>query len=74
MSLFCLSHNLVYLLYFCPRLDRSTIDKQGCGLTRKEYGNAVNIAVKDRILLKHLLYHAVMTSQVTAKQLVLDNL
>jgi len=23
MFLFCLNHNLVYLLYFCPSLDRS---------------------------------------------------
>jgi len=23
MSIFCLSHNLIYLLYFCPSWDRS---------------------------------------------------
>jgi len=39
---FCLSHNLIYLLYFCPSLDISEINKQGCGLARKEHGNAVN--------------------------------
>jgi len=34
MTLFCLNHNLVYLLYFCPSLLISRINKlkQGCGL------------------------------------------
>jgi len=45
MSLFCLNYNLVYLLYFCPSLDRSfyvnKINKQTCGLARKEHRNAV---------------------------------
>jgi len=43
MFLFCLGHNLVYLLYVlvCPSLDISKINKQRCGLARNEYGNAV---------------------------------
>jgi len=32
---------IVYLLYSCPSLDISKINKQGCGLVRKGYGNAV---------------------------------
>jgi len=45
MPLFCLSHNLVYLVYFCPSLDKifdiSKINKQGCGLARNGHGNAM---------------------------------
>jgi len=41
MSLFCLSHNVVYLLHFCPNWDRSKINKQGCCLARKVHGNGV---------------------------------
>jgi len=36
MYFFCLSLNLVYLLYFCSSLDRSKINKQGCGLARRD--------------------------------------
>jgi len=43
MSLFCLSHNFVYLLYFCLNWDRSKINKQGCGLTGKGHGNGVKV-------------------------------
>jgi len=46
MSLFCLNHRFVYLLYFCPgwdrSKDRSKINKQGCSLARKGHGNGVN--------------------------------
>jgi len=46
ISLLCLSHNLVYLLYFCPSLDKSfdisKINKQRSGLARKGHRNAVN--------------------------------
>jgi len=45
MSLLCLSHNLVYLLYFCPSLDISKINKQGCGLARKGHGNVVKVSI-----------------------------
>jgi len=46
MSLFCLSHNLIYLLYVCPSQDRSynisKLNKQGCGLAINGHGNEVN--------------------------------
>jgi len=42
MSLFRLSHNFVYLLYLCPNWDKSKINKQECGLTRKGHRNGVN--------------------------------
>jgi len=47
MSFFCLSHDLVYLLYFCPSLDK--INKQGCCLARKGHGNTVIVC--DRSLI-----------------------
>jgi len=44
MSLFCLSHNFVYLLYLYPSLDISyDISKtnKGCDLARKGHENAI---------------------------------
>jgi len=35
MSLFCLNHGFVYLLFFCTNWDRSKTNKQGCNLARK---------------------------------------
>jgi len=48
MSLFSLSHNLVYSLCLCPSLDISLnirkINKQECS-ARRRHGNAVNVAL-----------------------------
>jgi len=43
MSLFCLSHSLVYLFYFCASWNRSKINKQGYGLGRKGHENRVYV-------------------------------
>jgi len=51
MSLSCLSHSFVYLLYFCPNRTEGKINKQGCGLARKGHGNEV----KDKGTLGTLL-------------------
>jgi len=43
MSLFCLSHNLFIYCTSGLALDIIKINKQGCGLARKEHRNAVNV-------------------------------
>jgi len=42
---FCVSHNLVYLLYLCLSLDIRKINEQRCGLARKGHGIIIETCI-----------------------------
>jgi len=70
MSLFCLSHNLVYSLYFCRSLDISKINEQGCGLARKGHGSGVNDRKKVIAIFGLFILYTYTTEQVGKSRLL----